>query len=340
MTQSTRIPCPRFFSYAGYIIFSIFLAAAILEPGATLLRSAYHWTHPTSTQSLATSPPYQGYPWAQAFWNEEHLRRAASKGPRYVPFLIWGERPWHSHYINVDESVIGNLRRTVNPSNPICTETQRKVIWTFGGSTLFGMGVPEMETIPSHLSREMNSTGAGCFVIVNLGVEGYVTNQELILLVNALKTGQRPDVVIFYDGVNEALAAASSGTSEMPSPHLEFQSIKARMESSLTSALDFLRDSNALQITRVIAARLRSGDSRASPPANVAARAGAALDNYQANVRVLRNIGRAYHFKVLCFWQPSLASGNKPLAPFEKAIPQRPTWLVSAQFLRNPQSSE
>ena len=148
-----------------------------------------------------------------------------------------------------------------------------------------------METIPSHLSREMNSTGAGCFVIVNLGVEGYVTNQKLILLVNALKTGERPDVVIFFDGVNEALAAASSGTSEMPSPHLEFQSIKARMESSLTSALDFLRDSNALEITRAIAARLRSGDSRASPPANVAARAGAALDNYQANVRVLRNLG-------------------------------------------------
>jgi hypothetical protein len=74
MTQSTRIPYSLFFSYLGYIIFSIFLAAAILELGATILRSAHHWMHPASAQSLANSPPYQGYPWAQAFWNEEFLR--------------------------------------------------------------------------------------------------------------------------------------------------------------------------------------------------------------------------------------------------------------------------
>ena len=41
MTPSTRIPYPFFFSYVGYIIFSVFLAAAILELGATILRSAY-----------------------------------------------------------------------------------------------------------------------------------------------------------------------------------------------------------------------------------------------------------------------------------------------------------
>ena len=92
-------------------MFSVFLAAAVAEVDATMLRSAHHWIDPVNAQSRATSPPYQGYTWAQAFWNEEFLRRASAKTSHYVPFLIWGERPWHSNYNNVDESAIGNLRR-------------------------------------------------------------------------------------------------------------------------------------------------------------------------------------------------------------------------------------
>ena len=93
---------------------------------------------------------------------------------------------------------MGNLRRTANPLSPACNQAPRKVIWMFGGSTIFGFGVPDAETVPSHLSRELNSSGPACFVILNAGVEGYVTNQELLLLLEALKTGQRPDMVIFY----------------------------------------------------------------------------------------------------------------------------------------------
>ncbi len=318
MTQTTRIPYPRFFAYVGYIIFSVVLAAVLLEVGATMLRSAYHRGR-RDAQSMASSPPYQGYAWAHEFWNEEYQRRASSTAHHYVPFLIWGERPWHSSTINVDESAIGNLRRTVNTTNPACDAARRKVIWMFGGSTLFGMGVPDVETIPSHLSQELNGGGRGCFEVVNLGMEGYLTNQELILLIEALKSGQHPDMVVFYDGVNEAYAAAAPGIPGRPTPHLEFESIKARMEGSFSSAWDFLRNSNAVQLARAIVGRLRRRSESSVPVSTEeAGRAAATLDNYQANVGVLRNLARAYNFRVLFFWQPSLASGNKPLTPFEE----------------------
>ena len=316
MIESTRRPYPVFFSYIGYAIFSIFLAAAILEIGSAAFRSAYRWIHPGLTPGPA-SPPYQGYPWAQEFWKEEYLRRGTAYEDRYVPFLIWGGKPWHSEYINVDESFMGNLRRTANPLNPACNQAPHKVIWMFGGSTVFGWGVPDTETIPSNLSRELNSAGSPCFVILNAGVEGYVTNQELLLLVEALKTGQRPDMVIFYDGVNDADAAASPG---IPVPHQEFELVKARIEGSLESKLDFLRNSNSLGLAGAIAGRFKRNESSAAPPAELSARAAAALDNYEANIRVVRSLGQAYNFKVFCFWQPSLASGGKPLAPFEQQL--------------------
>jgi lysophospholipase L1-like esterase len=316
MMESTRRPYPVFFSYVGYIIFSIFLAAAILEIGSAVVRHAYHWIHPGIAQGPAI-PGYQGYPWAQEFWKEEYLRRGTAYEDWYVPFLIWGEKPWHSEYINIDESFMGNMRRTANPLSPACNQAPRKVIWMFGGSTVFGLGVPDTETIPSNLSRELNSAGSACFVILNAGVEGYVTNQELILLVEELKTGQRPDMVIFYDGVNDADAAASAG---IPIPHQEFERIKARIEGSLASKFDFLQNSNSLGLVRAVAGRFRRNGSSAPPPAELVARASAALDNYEANIRVVRSLGQAYNFKVFCFWQPSLASGGKPLAPFEDQL--------------------
>jgi lysophospholipase L1-like esterase len=314
--QSSQVAWPVFFSYVGYAIFSILVAAAILEIGSGIVLSAYHSIR-NGTAGGLTSPEYQGYPWAQAFWKEELLRRESSpKQGRYIPFLIWGERPWHGKYINVDESAMGSLRRTINPMNPACTEARRKVIWMFGGSTLFGVGVPDMETIPSNLSKELNSTGSGCFVILNAGVEGYLTNQELILLVESLKTGQRPDVVIFYDGVNDANAAVDPG---IANAHLQFEFIKARMEGSFASKFDWLRNSHSLELARAIVARFRNGDSPASLP-EVEQRAAAALDNYEANVRMVRSLGLAYNFEVFCFWQPSLATGGKPLTPFEQEL--------------------
>lgn len=316
MVESTRRPYPVFFSYLGYAVFSIFVAAAILEIGSALIRSAYRWIRP-GIEERAASPAYQGYAWAREFWKEEDLRRKSGGEGRYVPFLIWGEKPWHSKYINIDESFIGTFRRTANPLSPACSQAPRKVVWMFGGSTLFGLGVPDAETIPSHLSRELNSAGSICIEILNAGVEGYVTNQELILLVEALKTGHRPDMVIFYDGVNDT---ETSATPRIQVPHEEFEFVKARIEGSLESKLDFLQNSNSLELARAIAGRLGRKDSSAASPEELAARAAAALDNYEANIRVVKNLGQAYNFQVFCFWQPSLAAGSKPLDPFEQQL--------------------
>jgi len=316
MIESAQRPYPVFFSYIGYAIFSIFLAAAILELGSLAVRHVYHWIH-SGIQQGPASPAYQGYPWVQEFWKEEYLRRGTVFEDRYVPFLIWGEKPFHGEYINIDESFMGSLRRTVNSLGPACDQAPRKVIWMFGGSTVFGWGVPDTETIPSNLSRELNSAGSGCFVILNAGAEGYVTNQELLLLVEALKTGQRPDMVIFYDGVNDADAATAPGT---PAPHLDFDRLKARIEGSLESKLDFLESSNSLGLARIIGGRFKRNASFAPPPAELAARAAATLDNYEANLRVVKSLGQAYNFQAFCFWQPSLASGSKPLVPFEQQL--------------------
>jgi hypothetical protein len=172
---------PRLFAAVGYAVFTSMMVIALLECGAFVVLSAYHWVWPDTEVNFAEhSPAYRGYSWAPEFWKEEKARWRSQHGA-YEPFRIWGVAPWHSEYINTDDSENGSRRRTINPQG--CAENTRIDVWMFGGSTLFGTGVPDWATIPSFLSHDLNSSGVGCVVVTNFGTEGYVTNQELILLI-------------------------------------------------------------------------------------------------------------------------------------------------------------
>jgi lysophospholipase L1-like esterase len=303
------------FALLGYAVFSLLALAALLELGSWAIWSAYHGKYREGQETQAASPVYAGIPWAGEFWREEFLRQKSRHG--YVPFLLWGVGSWHGKYVNNDESKTGEWRRTVNPARDDCSQ-RHVIVWTFGGSTMYGTGVPDWATLASYLSRELNAGSSECVLVTNFGVEGYVGNQELILLMEQLKAGGRPDIVIFYDGVNDAAAAGPPG--EPPTPHFIFATIKNRIEGSVSGRLDFVRDSYTFRLARAIRAFVSRRHPSRPVPDELDPKAAAALDNYEANLRVAKALGKAYNFRVYCFWQPSLFYGGKPLVPFEKQL--------------------
>jgi lysophospholipase L1-like esterase len=301
---------PRYFAILGYAVF-ILLAAVI--PLELISWAVYSFYPEMPNQSRSESPVYTGVSWAREFWQEEKLRTRA--GQTYVPFRIWGVQRWHGKYINNDEGEMGILRKTVNP---VC-ETPPTSFWVFGGSTVYGTGTPDWATMPTYLSRDLNRAGRGCVVVWNFGVEGYVSNQELIFLTEQLKAGRHPDVVVIYDGVNDASAAEPAPGP--PEPHFDYGTIKARIEGSVPARLDFLKRSHAVRLARVIAASLRKKRPTPISTETLHAKATATLDNYEANLRVARALSKAYNFNLYCFWQPSLYYGHKPRVPFEEELP-------------------
>ena len=70
-------------------------------------------------------------------------------------------------------------------------------IWFFGGSTTFGYGVADKETIPAQLEKILKTR------VINFGRGYFYSAQENQLLREYLKAGYRPKMVIFLDGVNE-----------------------------------------------------------------------------------------------------------------------------------------
>jgi lysophospholipase L1-like esterase len=231
--------------------------------------------------------------------------------------LSWGVRKWHGKFINTDDTEMGSWRRTVPATSDVCKNKPVRKIWVFGGSTVYGIGTPDWATIPSYLARELNTDPTACVEVMNLGAEGYVTNQELILLSQQLKAGRKPDIAIFYDGVNESLVGGYSPG--IPTAHWNFDMIRTRVESG--KGIDsVLNKSHFFQLVRLILENNRSQAFEKIPPSELAARARATLNNYEANLKLVQILAKAYRIKTLFFWQPVLAWGNKPLVPFEKQL--------------------
>ena len=100
----------------------------------------------------------------------------------------------------------------------------------FGGSAVWGVGAPDDETIPSHLAALLNGELGVDANVRNLGRRGYVFTQEVIYLMRELQAGRRPDIVVFYNGVNDA--AAVSLWPEFPGAHVSFDTVRDRFESN------------------------------------------------------------------------------------------------------------
>lgn len=317
-------------SLLGYTVVIVALVAAFVEFAAWAIWSVHPVTRQAELENQIASPVYEGAEWAREFWQEESLRR--KKPTVYVPFRIWSVTDWHGKYVNNDPGVRGVWRRTVH--SPNCDPLHRVTLWIFGGSTMYGTAVPDWATIPSYLSRELNAGSRDCVVVSNFGVEGYVTDQELILLGELLKAGGHPDVVIFYDGVNDSsLAWAPSGS---PNAHFLFSTVKRRVEGSLSSRLDFLQTSYAVRLVRELLGRTHPTGSIAALISKQQPNIVATLNNYEANLSVAHALSDAYKFKLYCFWQPMLVYGHKPLVPFEQQLADRDasgTSVESAWFL-------
>lgn len=127
-------------------------------------------------------------------------------GFAYQPFSQYTPRNFSGKYLNVDTDAMGQrIRRTINPvADPGADSIE---IFTFGGSTTFGSGVSDKDTWSSQLSQILNARAQQADLnvnieIVNYGRVGYYPTQELHLLLDILRGGARPEMVIFLNGVN------------------------------------------------------------------------------------------------------------------------------------------
>jgi uncharacterized protein YndB with AHSA1/START domain len=121
----------------------------------------------------------------------------------FEPYVQFREQPRRGRFVNVSTEGFrlnrGTDRTAFDPTRPV-------PIFLFGGSTTFGYGVRDEDTIAAHLEvllQRRHPDQAHRIAVYNFGRGFYGSGQEALLLKSLVQRGIVPKVVIFIDGVNE-----------------------------------------------------------------------------------------------------------------------------------------
>ena len=185
-------------------------ALLVLVPVTLLARGRVADTAAPSGRPI-TFPDY-AYP--DKPWVDELF--AAGFGVDYHPSLGWKAAERDTRYLVEHNGV----RRSWQPP-----EKARYTVWFLGGSALWGLGQRDDRTIPSEVARRAAAAGLP-IEAVNLGVPGYTQWQEVQLLGDRLARGERPDLIVLYDGANDLtgmIYRAGAGIEPLDEPPNRFQ---------------------------------------------------------------------------------------------------------------------
>jgi hypothetical protein len=117
----------------------------------------------------------------------------------YSDFNHFRVHPQVGKYVNVAEP---GFRQSTN-QGPWPPTSDNLNVFTFGGSTTYGIGMPDWQTVPSFIQESLSKHCKKRVCVYNFGVGFYYSTQERICLEKLLMNGFVPDIAIFIDGINE-----------------------------------------------------------------------------------------------------------------------------------------
>ena len=184
----------RLIGRAATILAVTFLIYVVVDLIAGLIIGPLHREAP----DFAAVPGFRGQPYATPEFAAEYTQMQSFDTVLGTP-LLWPALRSGTYY-NVDRlpPTDGHYRRTVNPLDP---RKPTRLVLVIGGSLIFGPAVPDADTIPSLLSRYLNAEDPSHgYEVVNAGVDGAVSSQELARLKFELAHGLKPDLIVVIDG--------------------------------------------------------------------------------------------------------------------------------------------
>lgn len=256
---------------------------------------------------------YANKSWAPACFKED-------VNVEYYPYIGYRRIPnSHGECINLNEEA---LRYTWNPPSSAINKSIK--IFCFGGSTMWGTGARDNFTIPSFLSKKLYDRGYSV-EITNFGETGYVSTQELIRLELELRKGNIPDLVIFYDGINDDYSSYQNKIAGFPL-NMEKHQIEYNSYSQ-TGILYFItpaiKNSYSFIGVKYVLSKIKNDKTNITnvqySDREFPNLSNATVDVYFNNVDFIKSLERSYGFKSYFFIQPTIFT-KKDLSSTEQSI--------------------
>lgn len=203
------------YSMIGVNFLNLIVLIALVELGFTVALKIYLKTKlPTALRDSLSSPAYSKHEWISTFKKEYN----SSQNFQYSPFFVWERMETKGETVNILKD---GVRITKDSS---CKG--KKKIFMFGGSTMWGVGAPDWNTIPSELQQLLIQSGKTGYCVVNYGENAFVSTQNLLRLQKLIQTNDIPHLVIFYNGFNEI---ASGHQTKKAGMHQNFSEIAEKL---------------------------------------------------------------------------------------------------------------
>jgi lysophospholipase L1-like esterase len=299
----------RWYQVTAVLILNTTLLLLVVEGVAGLLLPGIQ-NYVSSADPRSQLAYYAEQEWGATYWQEF----SAVSRRFYEPYVVWRRGPFDGETININAM---GIRQTPGAT---CTENAYTV-FAFGGSTMWGTGAPDNGTIPAYLQAGLVSVHEQPVCVINFGELAYVSTQSLIRLQALLQTGQVPDLVIFYDGINDVYAAYQSGQVGV---HQNLDEIRAVFERRERPSTLWLRSTNTFRLLNGLLSSIQSdepiGPTYKTMGVEAAPLADSIVQVYKQNIQMVAALAQKYGFEYLFFWQPVIAVGDTPWTEHEKTL--------------------
>lgn len=259
------------------VLYTIMLARRLVRP----------WALPAPIHLLDANPG----------WREEDvkelLRETDGLRYQYEPFTGFKVKPFRGRFVNVDPA---GFRISKNqapwPPNPKATN-----VFVFGGSTGFGWGLPDDETVASHLQEFATADHSPPrLAIYNFAVPGYFSTQELILFQQLLNAGFVPQVAVFVDGSNEFIYLGVPKFTEMLAYFMDGKS-----EPKILTSLPMMQAAHWVREQWSSSKQPRQNLVNLNDPARLQG----VVDRWLANKRTIELVASGHGVRTMFVWEPS-----------------------------------
>ncbi len=169
------------------ILVNVAVFVGLIVCGAAIL-VLLPWEKPEDARTgKAALPNYAADAWAPQMFAD-----ARATSVVYYSYIGWRRRPFTSQYVNI----VGKYGERLTIDRPDASD---RTVFFFGGSTMWGTGSRDVDTIPSQFAQKSHLKAR------NFGETAYTAHQDLEMMIKLLQAGERPAAIVFYDGVNDVL---------------------------------------------------------------------------------------------------------------------------------------
>jgi hypothetical protein len=253
-----------------------------------------------------------------------------SRSVEYQPFYEFKERAYRGRFVNVSEEGF----RRVRDQGPWPPSPDDLNVFVFGGSTTFGYGIADDETLASFLQEELKRRRRRPVRVYNFGCAYHYSSQERARFQQLLIEGFVPHLAVFVDGLND-FHAREEWPTYTRDLHQYMEDVIAQRR-GLPPRL--------ISLDRLAAARRQSGRLLEVTAADEPL-ADRLIARYLDNKKMIEAVAAAYGVRPVFVWQPISVYGfdwkrhhNPDSRP--QLLPRMGTERMAARLATHPLGPE